>query len=1208
MQLALSFPQYDPVVGLVAVRINARAALTETEVQAWAQGLPEGRFYLDRVDRIRLTEKREQPITPIYAFVAPGNLPSLRWELAELFDEGTVLTSDLYAPMFAEAYTSSETWLLPQAPDDLDVEGDCNDPEVHHAFITAAAEVVPAIDHVLDLPQMPETWDVNDPFGIHGAAETPRVLLTAEHHCARQGMGISDLCNATHYTDPEPLQRGLVELWEGATFPASISMPAMYMDPALVTQLEEIRPGFLGVVITADVPLIGYRDGARAWVQGQWFDDLVRLHLAAPLYLFPADPAQVVLLWEEAQQELTFVEFELTYPRSRWNLSASFDLQLSTDVEDLAAGTVLPFREAVVAMLNQHELEQVLISGGEPQAWDVGIIDSEVLIPAEFAAVDDLLGGHSRVLIPTGMERADWFGGGNSREPLSPGEAQLASDLFDLLQGLEDLGGEQQLPFFDLWLWGTLLVSLEEWAEGIGPFMGQYALAINNRLGGDDQHEGDDSFEPAGIVGLGAVESTTNSVPQQCWKSYYDIDNSVTGAVDPGLTLVLQGYDEEYSPTVGLDGRNVGAARWVKMAPEQLMALTSVAHLQDPEATPAGRYPNNPLNETEVYLDGFLQNLISAALDVGIMSLDDEFCDERWADRASTELADCDQLCLDTCDEEGGWFDCLFGCMLGCDAYYQDVETSWDLACTDPDYMFTELFSWPGADKPMCANIRKASVDVDNGRITGEERPVFGDWHTGTEIETISTGFNCALFNCETDYGLEVPVEQRDVFMVEYDPPVYLEERGDQIFVHVPVGVTFKFDLELTVDTHADMEPGDADMACPPIPVNDETYDIREGNAEWETFHMRRSEAEDQGITVADQAATFDAWDGYQGVQVVRGTGTLAGNIEWVFPIEVERRWQYSGLYWAENAYPVNLFALEEPRADVTLDLGLDAFCFHLDEDASDFNPIEMPQTGVNLLNEDYVQNEVAHYLSSPDPCDNLLTRQVNALLPSVNNSLQDITTRFLSPTFLQDLESDIVPDIEGKDTVAALGNRAGHPTGLPNMGLDNLFLAPTAYRALVYEYPLERWLRDDLLGKINPARSVMIPRWMVLDDWWREEVCDPFAADGINCWDTLLAGQGSTVELGDAPVTGPGGLPLDEAVSQSWPASEGLAGWLLFEVGYAEDQPPEHNRNIPAPPSYMLEGFAQTEYAWNSGLEFQALEDPGLLPPWDPGQPGEAP
>jgi len=1166
-QLTVRFPQYDAAADLVAVRVVARAELTEQQILDWAAELPEGLFFLDSEPRTRVNQ-RGRTTTRFDAWVAPHRISRLRRELADLFDRGRVLISDSYVPVYSEQFVSSETWLLPQQPDDPDSATECVDPLVHHAYVTAAAEITADIDQVLQQPQMPQPWDVNDPFGGHGDPEE-RVLLTAEHRCARQGMGISDLCDAAHDAGPDPLQRGLVELWEGSALPLSASIPASGLDSDLVDALEQLHEGFLGVTVTAEAPVIGYRDGARAWTRGTDLDDHVDLTLDIPLYIFPATNAQIILVWEDQQQETTFVEIELIWPRSRWDVAADFDLDLTADVEDLANGTRLPWRQAVVASLTNHEVEVVLFSGGAPElAAPPAFLDPDTFVPEEAELIDDLFPDG-----PVEAEPGDLFGD-SLRGPLDPGDAQLADGLADIVDGLQELEGELQTPFMWALLYGVLGDQLEEWAEGIGPFLGRYALEMNPRLGGDDQHPLEQGFAQGGITGLSVADRAEfPSGLDECGKSWWPLDDApVLGGVDQGLVLVMDGYDATFSPSVPIDGRDVGAARWVVMEPEQLEALTSIAQLRDPESQPTGMYPGNPLRTEGV--EAFLGNLVFQAMEIGVTSIDDDFCEDRWADRELQELDACDDLCLEVCTVQGGGLPCLAGCTDGCDSYYTGVETTWNAACAEPDYLMDEE---PGGF-PFCASVRKDSMALTDPQVTGAPRPFFGEV---TEVVNQETVVGCNFLACNTDYALEGEMTYEEVYMAEYRPPVYLTEHLGQVELHIPVGLTFQFDVEMAVDAHVDLEPGDGDEACPAIP----------------------SPGNPSGLEDARDA--FDAWDGYQGTQTLRGTGELAADVEWIFPVELDRRWEFGSRFWADAAEPVWPVPVDEPRAVVSLDLGLSSLCFHLDEEGSSFEALEHPGTGLTAPggSEEDIADEVVEALE--DPCDNQLTWRVNGMLGLANAGLPAFDVPFVAPDFLDWAEEQMeeYPIVEKRETAIALG--AG---GLgTTLGLGEHMLPPPAYRALIWDYPLEQWVREDLLENLDPAATMMIPRWMVLDDWWRQHVCPQLADDGIDCWETLAAMSGSNLEEGFELVTAPDGSPIGEGVEDVWPVSYGAAGWLLFEPTYSTDHPPAPNQD-PAPPhSYTRAGYldAPHEYGWTGGLESQELEEPALLPEWEPGRTG---
>ncbi len=1223
-ELTELYPQFDPETGRVQVEIAARATLSEATILDWEDGVPASLFTFGHM--LPAGEGPDgEPISKFTGLADAERVLLLRNRLHDLFDEGGVKTVGNFVPVFGEAYVSTETWLLPEQPSDPENAVQCNDPMVHHGYLTAGALVGDDINGILAGQTMPTPpWAANDPF-VDGAAVPPRVLLTAEHWCAYQAQGTMHLCDLLFEGGVDPLEWGLVQIWEGAQLPVAYEIPAESMSADAVAAIEQLHPGFVGAMVSGTIELIGYRDGATASVRSEPFDESVTVDLDFRVYSFRSE-AQVLLVWEDGYtQENEMVQIDLSYPNRRWDVSMEVSLMLAEDVEGLAAGGALPFDEAVVAMVSRVDLDrrdEHYVAEQHPGGIvGAGTLEEIWLNPDGVALAESLADDQPLVL------QADEVLAGNeiglSEEGgFQPGDEEMVQDFQDLFAALGELDDAVGTLSQEDLLAAVLDNSTWEWSQTIGPFLGRYALDRNNRLGGDGQHENQVGYDGAGILGLSVAQTPETH-------EEFDTDQCkqfAGGNREQGVVFVLDGYDADFSPIATLDGRNVGHARWVVMDPQQLGALSSVAHLRDPASLGQGMYPANPVTSSDIAT--LMGNLVYAAADASIPSLDDLSCETRWAERDANERDACDQFCLDMqaqlslTDEERG------DCWTGCDAYFDAVEDAWYEQCVQPDYLMVQPFEG-GAH--ACLSVRKAEGELDLGMppvIHGEPRVFPYDVTQVWDGEPWPGG--CA--------GACLPYPVPDLFEdfnqleeVVYRPPVYLEERKnpDEILVHVPLGLTLEFDTEFTVQMNVGGSfpglPDPSDTACPALPVADALYDealadfqVAPDDTElalWLLTHFPAGglppELVDQHIETARyQFEQFE--DGNEGdestVQVLAGTAFLYVDLEWIFPVEMERHWEYGSRFWAANAHPVHVSELtgEGAFTSVELTMELDGFCFQLDPDASVFEGL------MYGYDADFMRDYLEERIDPNDPCGNELAVYVSSSLEETSDILGELLAmEFVSPKSLDDaMEEQDEVGFQGlkTDVAIALAEFANLQLDVySGLGLADVALVPPEYRALEHGGPFEMWLVEDVFDMANPSSTMLAPRWMVMDDWWRQGACESLGADGADCWGTLVAAQGSTVNRTTEYITHPDGSPTLEHYG-SWPVSEGQAGWLFFEVAYDEDLPPdEATRFYPAPMTYTVDGFGDLEDAndspWDIG--FEALEEPALLPPWQPGRTG---
>lgn len=1054
-------------------------------------------------------------------------------------------------------HVATESWILPAAPLDGLAATECNDADVHHGYLswldnTRLGDLV-ALRTCLDSAySLQQAQDCQQTVGINGDNpgydrddDLSQVLLVTEDLCASSGAQFHWVCEAVFDGATSSLpaeiaeaeQRGLVALWNGI---GEEAIDIFDSDSNIWYDME----GDLGVW--------GLRDGVVAEVYGDPLDDWIDVMLSIPAVVYVRD------------MKIT----EKGY---------SYDFEPADIIEDIV-GPQLAFNpNDQVADLAQVHIPQDVFQRGL-MGLEPGYLVVETTMQ-DAISLGNLGTGGNRSLCST--YSSTYF---YSYHPvymvISTGvRLRLQSDPGDLatgaIPGLDQALSVQvidtSVQMIDFTLdpddeeWGVLAAGIAawveaeyvwDWADRLPSLLVRFAYAMNNHVGNDFDLL--DASSPGGLLGIDvANELETFVEADACGRSFTTLDRPDR---DQGIVFVLDGYDRDVEANNSTTG-NRGKAKWVQLDPDFLSQSAAVEKLIDLNSPSDDRFGENPWTRDDLVTDQ-LDAIVAEVVEHMAPSIDRDFCDNRWQDIRAADFADCIALCHDPDPSYQYSADDRQRCQDGCSVYLDQVEDAWmDQICAEPDYVYVTETS-PN-DTVVCAAIR-SHIGNNNS------------WHPTT-----------------------------DNFQLEMREPAHLYVSHDTVHITLPMYVV----MDLSVPFHIHATEDD----CPAIPVDNEVYEGWDPNDSawlrthtprydcWETCPGCGDDLEIGGnntpeLICEEPVSMEDVQEDFGFNQAALGTVSatvkVGVNVQYEFPLlEMDRRWEWSSLFWATNAYPD-----QAPVNDIVANIYLsDDICI---EDAVVDIPDWVGFVGKLLDVIPFTDSFLIAYENLLDeiddnPCDNTVTDLVSSTISGftsdylggdgyyVGSGNREIP--FYDPFALHaaevvgiDAGGNVSPIEEAMCALAALADpNHPHAACASNSQLGDLVLSPAVLRAMYHEDDeFYRWL-DTMLSAIHPSDLVMIQRWAILDEWWRDEVCPSLAASGMDCWNTQVVAR------------------LDD----------GSPAWLLFEP--ESDQcnlGPIDGPEADDQPDYSPLGFINTDDVWNY-LLIEDLSLPANHPQWEPGR-----
>ncbi len=1165
--VALRYPPFEPDSGLVAVRFRSPQYLGDGAIQEWQAGLPEELFAVEVI----LHPKRT---TLVAGWADAARLTILTKFFDHLFDAGLLDLDGVTPEMFNQTeLVATETWILPNHPDLTAT--DCVDPEIHHGYLSRGRLYDPALLQVLSsASSLPGQDDLpND--------ELDDVFLHVEHECASGPPGASDLCDVLHDNIPstlDPLRWGLVHLWEGDDFDFQVSLHEEDFEELLhgddeifwvtvwsqLSQFGEVTE----IKVSGSLPVIGARESART----DLFEvqhDYLRASLLAHALVVPDEPLVITVYLEDS--DIPAYRFELSYQPTIWNLSQSYELLPQEDVETLWSANL---GGNLYAMPLDDSIEITPPTSTTVSLQDAWVDPGQPATASGFAALD-------------------------------PGIPSDGNGLEDAINTIL-LGGWHEVltPFLDPWLEQLVDAKGGEWSVHAGALLGAFAFEVNNRVGGEPQS----GYE--GILGIGAARAARD------WNS-----SGGCASADPmgdfnevGMSVVLVGDDSYFPNPFGdegissFEGENVGWASWVAMSADNVAELDTVKVLQARDLDDPGLvgwyYQPNPVLERP-NLASFLRVFVENAIDTGVPNLFKGLCDDQFAGWSQGAISACQ---TDICGELAGPAD-RANCELGCLEYFDQVGTAWSTydqdsgfasgICAQPDYLYTDKAQ--GTVFCMALDPDQVTpIDIPHADLLSGPRPIRMEPLPPSSTD-VTTNCNCHDYNLEQTPG-------PGYLLSHYFPPPYLEAdyRGD-ILVHIPLGVNVDLQgVEVSVVMQA------TENGCPVVPVREGLVDIMTTASEncdddpactaqnyYEAWFQTHAYFEEGAAdALQDAQDDFIAYDTFSATQFITGDVTVYMTFEWVFPLRFDRQWQWAPQFWADNAYPADIFDLEPARSSVGLRMyGIDA-AFFLDQGGSNYQ-------GVGPFTANDVAGMVGDLFA--DPYENLLIDQLQGSLNL--GSVSDSFFPFYSPDMLGWLASEYASNRDQSRQAVAMALRDLHTGEIGNSYVGDFALPPADYTAMRNAIdPMDQWLID-VLNELEPGHTMMLPRWTVLDQFWRQEVTGA-TPDVLNASEAMIATLGDTLELVDSPVVDEWGSVVDP--DTTWTTSEGVAAWLLFDPRWGAYEmlstpPCEWSDRGLVPPAYTYTGFQSYKSTvfnpWGQTVD-PHLEEPACLPEWNPGRP----
>jgi len=656
-------------------------------------------------------------------------------------------------------------------------------------------------------------------------------------------------------------------------------------------------------------------------------------------------------------------------------------------------------------------------------------------------------------------------------------------------------------------------------------------------------------------------------------------------------------YFEEFE---AYSTHNKGEASWVTI---------DAAKLEATEGLQAMRDPHGQLYDYEPYMDGFnpieatrlgefFKTLLQNLEDVVFPDIHRDYCEIRWDDRRyfasadnPTDMDDCGDHseCLDFCVEhvaDQGYVNHWPECVDGCGEYFDDVQSAWFGVCRQPDYLFV---SEP-ANTHICGEY--VDLELDGASV---EVDLYRDVHWETEGALMG---GCL---CEDPVPLAEPTVTETI---AYSPPAYLTQTNSgQVSLHVPVPFEVRFeDAVLHANLNASLD------GCPAIPVDMDTFlgwlEAREvaeaanDDDRGDNLNALINTHDYIPPIIIDGEEVFDAYGAQPYLEAARAAFdaeqgdwhseqslqldiTMEATLEYVFPLELERNWQWAALYWEENAVPLPLLHLDldDPvgRASTGALLSIDSIDFAVDWDAG-ATQIENVAGLDGCVVEDELRTRLEGDSGSFRSALDRALRQAGEAVPEMTLPLvrgDELVTQLRNPVFDPDdqdvniLDYDpaqLQPDL-ARALVAEGGGNPYDPNDEMHTGNGlypyppSVTLAPAELRAVLHWNdalgqcePLDHFAYH-MLVEFTPEELLIRPRWYAMDILWRETICGQ-TPDTLECWWSMIATRHSTVEHAEEPITREDDTILcEDADHLYYDTFDGFEALLLFEP---ESRPPD--------------------------------------------------
>jgi len=1237
------YPEFDPVGGTIPIGVSGEQELQDAEVNGWLSDLPADVFVVSEITYEVKDGSTGEPTTytVILGVVDMRRIYPFRSFVEELYHES--LDTVIYASGDAAIVgtvtdeVSTESWILPTAPYDTLTANECADPTIHHGYLSAGAnsgEWGGWDDTFLDA----STVDPSPLIGFNDIADAyqpPRILFTDEHACSQSVPGTSELCDVLHGIWSSPEDSGLSPLWQGMDAGVDVYLyeDDLFDDEGeyvgefagLLEAIEALDPAIIdgiNIHVQGELPLIGYRDGVESSIRRTGDDDVhdlvdhcVPAHgatwsLEVPIYVFPPDDDHlVVTVYDMEGAEEAVFKFKIRYPKSKWVAHVTpFVEPVYNDLEGDFFDNVsaLPFDEALVVDPHLSSLQMdIWGSFFENQGALTTASDFEVL-------------------------------NGGSYD----GEAFIADFNDSMDHQVHTIEYDEALtPLLADSLAPTVGYTLDEWSTAVGPYLGQWALDINNRIGREAQPDpGYPGWsETFGVVGFGVSEAD---------EDWYDTSNCRSLSATNGIVVTMNGIDESWPALDQYTTQNKGNSWWATVDNDRLEASEGFQAFRDPHGqlypAPPATFDINPIEAA--HLDELFLSLLSNLEDVAVSDLHRDYCEARWFDRTIQQtpeapadvdecgdLDDCYQFCVEHVSDAGyvmHWPECYNGCT----AYYDAVESYWDQVCQLPDYLFVTEDEATGTI--LCAEyvdleLTDADVVVDLARDV--------TWHY--ENEPVPGGGFVQTCGCDLPDPVEAVTEP-----ITYSPPAYVVQDEDgQVELRVPVPFEVVFTgAELDLSLNATLD------ACPDVPVPAHEYD------EWADAQAQAQAAGDTDTALMygarlithvpiepivedgeevfdyltaqplleDARTAFDAVEGSDHSEITLHIDiTVDATLEYVFPVELERNWQWGLFFWQENAIPLPALWMDlypQGRASTGMTMTIDDVSLDVDFDLSSFDSLLGCSADAvqNLMETHYdtfvgeVEDQIADVLDLAQGALPAVSMQyyrgdhlVNILRePLIDDENDPSGITNYDPAELQpDLARALVDWGDGNP------NDPAEPMTSNNYPEAIVLPAPSMRSLLNWNdelgdcEPLDHYAYH-MLFEVMPEELLIKPRWVAMDVLWRDVLCGQLP-DTLECGYTMVATSHASLEAVDVPITRDIGTVIDEE-ELTYRSSTGLAAWLLFQP--ESDEPPADwltDDVLIWDPSVYSEGYGAIPDYWDYD-SWTSLELEDVQPLWAPGMP----